>query len=85
MFGCFNEKFPDLCKDPKFVKPGKIPGKWHLNLKEFVFYSLVKSGVKPENIDNSFPCTSCSPDEFFSHRYHKEKRGTMCAMIALKK
>ena len=74
VFDCFNEKFPELCKKSEFIHPGKVPEKWHLNLKAFVFNSLVKSGVKPENINNNFPCTCCSEDTFFSHRRDSKKK-----------
>ena len=73
VFDCFNEKFPLLCKDTGFVSPGKNPGKWQLNLKSFVYNSLIKAGVKPENIDNTFPCTSCNENTFYSHRRDSKK------------
>jgi len=69
----FCEKFPELSADSEYIYPGKIPGKWHLNLKAFVFNSLVKAGVLPENIDNTLPCTCCCEEEFFSHRRDSKK------------
>lgn len=73
VFECFNEKFPELCKNREFITEGKIVGKWHLNLKKFVYNSLVNFGVKPENIDNTFPCTCCLPEHFYSHRRDSKK------------
>ena len=58
-------------------------GKPHADLKRLNYLVLREAGLSENNIDVSTLCTCCAPDEFFSHRYHKDKRGTMCAMIAL--
>lgn len=58
-------------------------GSLHADLKLLNRLVLEEAGISSEHIDVSASCTCCAPSEFFSHRYHKEKRGTMCAMIAL--
>ncbi len=58
-------------------------GRIFADLRELCRQALLEAGLDEKNIDISESCTCCDPDEFFSHRYHKDKRGTMCAMIAL--
>lgn len=73
VFECFSRKFPDLCILPLYVRKGASKGKWQLNLKAFVEHSLLGAGVLPENINNNFPCTCCSQEEFYSHRRDSKK------------
>ena len=61
----------------------EIDKKPHADLKRLNYLVLREAGLLDDNIDVSTLCTCCDPAEFFSHRYHKNKRGTMCAMIAL--
>lgn len=82
------EDFVESCKSAlpaalceKFIK--EKGGIYSADLKKLIFLTLLEAGLKEENIDVSTLCTCCNPDEFFSHRYHKENRGTMGAMIAL--
>ena len=72
----------EMCK--KFIKVG-FDGVLHADLKLVNKLLLQNAGIKDENIDVSNICTSCNPDEFFSHRRHKNNRGTLCAMISLPK
>ena len=58
-------------------------GRWHADLKLLNKLILLESSINEENIDVTKLCTYCNPDEFFSHRYHGQKRGTLCAMISL--
>lgn len=69
----------ELCAEFIEKKDGRI----YADLKRLNFLVLKESGLNEGNIEVSTLCTCCDPDEFFSHRYHKDKRGTMCAMIAL--
>ena len=46
-------------------------------------YYLKKSGIEESSISVCKECTCCHPELFFSHRYGKGMRGTMCAVISL--
>ena len=70
----------ELCS--KFISRDQN-GRLHADLKLLNRLILLEAGLDENNIDVCESCTCCESDEFFSHRYHKEKRGTMCAMIAL--
>lgn len=43
-------------------------GKPHLNLARAIQRTLLEVGLRPEHIDLLPQCTSCNPEEFFSHR-----------------
>lgn len=58
-------------------------GKYHADIVRLNLIHLERAGIAPENISVCGECTCCDPKLFFSHRYSKGKRGTMCAMIAL--
>lgn len=55
--------------------------KYHVDLKYLNSLFLKKAGVLPENIDVTELCTCCDPDTFWSHRKHKDLRGSIGAMI----
>lgn len=71
----------DLDTD-KFVFP-KSNGKFMIDLLETNRQILVKSGVKPENIEISDLCTNCNSDLLWSHRATKGHRGTMSAFMCI--
>jgi len=53
-----------------------------LNLQKAVEISLIKAGVKEENISDCGECTVCDGGKhYFSHRLCGNKRGTMAAFI----
>ena len=58
--------------------------KFRLYLWNVIKLTLLKSGVKEENILITDVCTRCNPDLLFSHRIHHEKRGNLAAFLALK-
>ncbi len=68
-----------LCKEFIFESNGS----YYADLKRLNKNILLDFGVKEENIDTAKICTCCEHADFFSHRYHKNNRGTGCAMIAL--
>lgn len=70
----------EICKE--FISRDEA-GRIHADLKRLNRILLLEAGLCEKNIDVCEKCTKCEPDEFFSHRAHGEKRGTMCAMIAL--
>lgn len=59
-------------------------GKAHIDLPRAIAESLVKIGLKPDNIQMSGLCTACKPELLFSHRITKGKRGTLAAMLAMR-
>lgn len=79
---CKNELGDEIAS--RFIERS-ADGSLHADLKLLNRLVLEEAGISSEHIDVSASCTCCAPNEFFSHRYHKEKRGTMCAMIALRR
>jgi YfiH family protein len=59
-------------------------GKYRLHLWRAIQYTLESWGVLPENILITDICTRCNPELLFSHRIHGEKRGNLCAFLAIK-
>ena len=58
--------------------------KWHIDLKNITYSSLISAGVFPYNIDISSVCPSCGDGElWWSHRRQGENRGVMAGMLML--
>lgn len=68
------------------VLPSKsgVIGKRQLDLWEANRRILMEAGVLSKNISVTDICTKCNPDKLFSHRAMGEKRGNLCAFLALK-
>ena len=64
-------------------KTGMI-GKRQLDLWEANRRILLEAGVPEKNISVTDICTRCNPGKLFSHRAMGEKRGNLCAFLALK-
>jgi hypothetical protein len=60
-------------------------GKYMVDLKGVVRELLIRSGVKPENIDITEECTVCRHDKYWSHRFTKGQRGLQAAVIMLER
>lgn len=60
-------------------------GKFHVDLKKTNAIWLERSGVVREHISICDACTACDGDSFWSHRIIGDKRGSMAAMISLRK
>jgi len=58
--------------------------KYYFNLWEINKYSLMKEGIKEENIEISGLCTKCNNDLFFSHRGQGGKRGLLAGVLMMK-
>ena len=58
-------------------------GKYRADIVKMNLFWLERAGISRENISVCEECTCCDPKLFFSHRYSKGLRGTMCAVIAL--
>lgn len=67
-------------KDLFYQKPN---GRYQLNLWKACEQTLLKAGLKPENIEVTDICTCCNPDYLFSHRASQGKRGNLGAFLML--
>lgn len=63
---------------------GKPNGKYQLDLWKTNEQILLEAGVLPEHIAVTNVCTHCNSDVLFSHRTAGDKRGNLCAFLALK-
>ncbi len=59
-------------------------GKALLNLKELNRHIMIRSGIRPENIQCAAWCTASRTDLFFSHREEKGRTGRMASWIGRK-
>ena len=61
--------------------------KWHIDLKNITYSTLLRNGLSPINIDMSSICTVCSqePELWWSQRRNGDIRGVQGAMIMIKK
>lgn len=60
-------------------------GKYMLDLVEANKQILINAGVKEDNVSLSDICTCCNYEELHSHRATNGERGTLAAIIELKK
>ncbi|MGL4738554.1 MAG: peptidoglycan editing factor PgeF [Cellulosilyticaceae bacterium] len=60
-------------------------GKYQVNLWEYNRQLLLEVGVRPEKIHQGDVCTCCNHETFYSHRYTQGKRGTLSAIMYLRK
>ena len=63
---------------------GKERRKHYIDLKAVVKETLVRAGVKDENIQDMGLCSKCRPDLFYSYRGQKGKNGNMVSVMMLK-
>ena len=75
------QKLPVRLSD---VLSAKGNGKYQLDLWEANRQVLLAAGVPETNIFVTDICTHCNPSLLFSHRTSPEKRGNLCAFLALK-
>lgn len=72
-------QFPDEFVDfSSYDKP-------HLNLKGFLKYQLLQTGIPPSQIEVSGYCTINDADKFYSYRRERKKSGRMLGIIKLEK
>ncbi len=62
---------------------GKDKDHYQLSLWKAIEYTLLNSGILPENIHVTDICTNCNPDLLFSHRFTNGKRGNLAAVLML--
>ena len=69
---------------PGVVTPGRVQGKYQLDLWEANRQNLLSAGVKSEKIAVTDICTCCNDSYLFSHRASCGRRGNMGAFLSLK-
>lgn len=62
----------------------KENGKYQLDLWSANRQVLLDAGIRPEHLTVTNLCTHCNPSLFFSHRAMGERRGNLCAFLALR-
>ena len=72
------------CEHIVFPSKSGVIGKRQLGHWEANRWILMEAGVPSKNISVTDICTKCNPDKLFSHRAMGEKRGNLCAFLALK-
>lgn len=77
--GGFEERWHD-----RILTPGKREGKYQLDLWEANRIILLEAGLSPDHIHVTNICTCCNPELLYSHRKMGEKRGNLCAFLALR-
>ena len=80
---CFETEIDVASKFDKCYVEEKGNGKYLIDLTAVIENSLLRAGVKKENIHFSKRCTVCESDKFYSYRAHKENTGRMGAFISL--
>lgn len=78
----FKEAFPENCWEQLFYE--KPDGKYQLDLWKANELIFQESGILPEHIAVTNVCTHCNSDILYSHRAAGDKRGNLCAFLALK-
>ena len=78
----FKEAFSENWWDQLFYE--KPDGKYQLDLWKANELIFQESGILPEHIAVTNICTHCNSDILYSHRAAGDKRGNLCAFLALK-
>lgn len=78
----FRENFSPKYYKELFYK--KTNGRYQLDLWKANELIFLESGIKKEHIAITNVCTHCNSDLMFSHRATGDKRGNLCAFLALK-
>lgn len=81
----FMEEFPEKQARAEILYE-TIPGeKYQLNLQRANAIIFEECGIPKERISITDICTCCNPDNLFSHRASKGKRGNLAAFLSLRK
>lgn len=78
------EKYPMLFLTARAPGHSVMPKKIYLDLAEANRRQLLAIGVPAKNISVSTLCTSCHPDQLFSHRADKTVTGRMMAVAGIR-
>ena len=77
----FSETFEGA--DDRLLYPAG-EGHYRLNLWEANKRVMLDAGVRPEHLQITDLCTCCNPQNLFSHRYSKGRRGNLGAFLMLR-
>ena len=77
--GQFREGFPE-----EVLQPGKVSGKYQLDLWKANQSILLNAGILSEHIAVTNVCTCHNPEYLFSHRASHGQRGNLAAFLMLK-
>ena len=78
----FKESFEEKLWEELFYE--KPDGKYQLDLWKASERILLEAGIVPEHIAVTNVCTHCNSRILYSHRATGDKRGNLCAFLALK-
>lgn len=78
----FKESFEEKFWEELFYE--KPDGKYQLDLWKANERILLEAGIVPEHIAVTNVCTHCNSRILYSHRATGDKRGNLCAFLALK-
>lgn len=81
LLDAFYESFSEASRD--WFKPSVNEDHFMLDLQSACRYTLIRAGVKKENIAMPDLCTCCNPDFLFSHRASHGKRGNLSVVMEL--
>lgn len=79
-----HERYPLLFLTARAPGHSVLPKKIFLDLAEANRRQLLDAGLLARNISDLGECTSCKPDQFFSHRADKGVTGRMMAVVGIK-
>lgn len=80
--GQFMKAFPSHSEE--IIKPGKVEGKYQLDLWKANQIVLLEAGILPENLEITDICTCCNKSYLFSHRGSHGQRGNLGAFMELR-
>lgn len=78
----FREAFDRVLWDDLFY--GKPDGKYQLDLWKANELIFLEAGIRKDHIAVTNVCTHCNSEILYSHRAMGDKRGNLCAFLALK-
>ena len=83
LYEAFSKEYEEAEMEQIFMA-GKDAEHYQLDLWKAIAITLLKAGVKADNIHVTDICTNHNPDLLFSHRFTKGKRGNLAAVLMLK-
>lgn len=76
--------WPEIFRRGRVIDGEKPEQKYQLDLWAACRATMIRCGVKAENIAMANLCTCCNADVMHSHRATAGKRGELCAFLMLK-
>lgn len=79
------EEFRQKFEDERIVRPGRVKGKYQLDLWLANRLILLEAGIPEEHIYVTDICTCHNPEYLFSHRASHGRRGNLAAFLFIRK